>query len=82
MLSPRNSNGTLELANDDGSKSFPLSEQVSTILRNPEILMDDFKRALQSYCLETNRDWAMILKEECPDDAAYRSLRSLLRTFE
>ena len=82
MLSPQAAGDQIELTNDDGDKSIPLSDEIRTVLVNPDILMDEFKRALQSYCLETNRDWAMILKDECPDDTAYRQLRVRLRTFE
>ena len=82
MLSPRMTDDQAELANADGSKTFPLSNEIRTVLVNPDILMDEFKRALQSYCLDTNRDWALILKDECPDDTAYRQLRVRLRTFQ
>ena len=81
MLSPRMLDGQLELENDDGRLSFPLSDEVRALLIHPDIHIDDFKHTLQSYCLDTNRDWATTLKGECPNDTAYRRLRVRLRTF-
>ena len=80
MLTPKKEGDQILLVNSDGSQSFPLSEKVWEILNKPDILMDDFKKVIQSYALETNRDWAMILKKECSSDVEYRNLRSSIRT--
>lgn len=82
MLAPKKDGDQIVLVSDDGSKSFPVTEKVWKILSNPEILMDDFKKVLQSYALETNREWAMILKQECPSNADYRDLRVSIRSGE
>ena len=82
MLSPQKEGDQFILVNDDKSKQIPLTEQVWKILIDPEILLNDFTRVIRSYTLETNRDWALILKDECPNDDAYRKLRVRLRTFE
>ena len=58
MLTTKKEGDQILIVNDDGSKSFPVSEKAWKALSDPEILMDDFKRAIQSYTLETNRDWA------------------------
>ena len=79
MLSPQKEGDQFILVNDDESKKIPLTEQVWKILIDPEILLNDFTRVIRSYTLETNRDWAVILKEECPTTDEYRSLRALIR---
>ena len=79
MLTPKKAGDQISLANEDGSKSFPLTEKVWKFLTDPNLLMDDFKKVLQSYVLETNRDWAVILKDECPSDVEYRQTRSAIR---
>ncbi len=80
MLKPKKEGDQLVLVNDDGSKTIPLTEKVWDVLGDPDILMDAFKRALQSYTLETNPEWAQILKEECPQETDYRALRVSIRT--
>ena len=79
MLSPQKEGDQIILVNDDKSQKIPLTEQVWKILIDPEILLNDFTRVIRSYTLETNRDWAVILKEECPTTNEYRSLRALIR---
>ena len=79
MLSPQKEGDQFVLVNDDKSKKIPLDEKVWEVLINPDILLGDFTRVIQSYTLKENRDWAVILKEECPTTDEYRSLRALIR---
>ena len=79
MLSPQKEGDLFVLVNDDKSKKIPLDEKVWEVLINPDILLNDFTRVIQSYTLKENRDWAVILKEECPTTNEYRALRALIR---
>ena len=79
MLSPQKEGDQFILVNDDKSKKIPLNDEVWKLLINPDILLGDFTRLIQSYTLKENRDWAVVLKEECPTSDEYRSLRALIR---
>jgi hypothetical protein len=79
MLSPVKEGDDYALVNEDGSAKVPLTADVWKALNDPDVLMDNFQKILQSYTLETNRDWAMVLKAECPTTEDYRALRSKMR---
>jgi hypothetical protein len=81
MLEPAKNGDQIKLVTDDGSQEIPLDDTVWGLLSDEEILLDDFKKVIQSYTLQNNRDWAMMLKEHCPTTDDYRQLRAKIRMF-
>jgi hypothetical protein len=60
-------------------ESLPLRDDVWERLRDPEAVFADWKKFLQKWSIHVEK--APLLKRECPEDAEYRRLRTLVRTF-
>jgi hypothetical protein len=82
MLEPRKEGDQVKLATPDGSREIPIEDKVWEVLKDEEILLDDFVRVIQSYTLQNNKEWALALKEECPETDDYRVLRSKIRLVD
>ena len=67
------------LVAEDGQKIL-LRDDVWQRLRDAEAIFSEWKTLLQKWSIHSEK--AEILKRECPDEGAYRSLRTAIRTFQ
>jgi len=66
------------LVADDGER-MPIREDVWERLRDPAIIFAEWKAFLQKWSIHIEK--APLLKRECPTDAEYRELRTVIRMF-
>ena len=67
------------LVADDGER-LAIRDDVWQRLSDPSGIFAEWKLLLQKWSIHTDK--APLLKRECPDDHAYRALRTLVRTFQ
>ena len=66
------------LVAEDGKK-IPLRDDVWERLKDANEIFSEWKQLLQKWSIHSGK--ADILKQECPDEAHYRSLRTVIRTY-
>lgn len=70
--------GKHTLVAEDGD-TIELRDDVWERLRDPEMIFSEWKQFLQKWSIHVEK--APILKQECPTDHEYRTLRTTIRTF-
>ena len=73
----KNPDGSIALTASDGTE-VAVPADVLAKLQDSDVIMSEWKRYLQGFALQ-NMTHAKALKAECPGDAEYRRLRSMLR---
>jgi len=63
----------------DGER-IEMRDDVWERLRSPDMLFNDFKQLIRKWSIHVDR--APLLSQECPTDAEYRQLRSLIRMYK
>lgn len=63
----------------EGGK-ITLRDDVWERLRDKEVIFSEWKQFLQKWSIHLEK--APLLKQECPSDQAYRTLRTIIRTCD
>ena len=63
----------------DGGR-LEIRDDVWERLRSPDMLFSEFRALLQKWSIHVEK--TSILKQECPTEAEYRQLRSLIRMYK
>ena len=64
----------------ENGDTIELRDDVWERLRDAEMLFSEWKQLLQKWSIHVEK--APLLKQECPTDHEYRTLRTTIRTYE
>ena len=64
----------------EGGDAIPIRDDVWERLRDPNEIFSEWKKLLQKWAIHVGK--AGLLKDECPAENDYRTLRTAIRVFE
>ena len=64
----------------EGGEKIPVRDDVWDRLKDVDEIFSEWKLLLQKWSIHVDK--APLLKSECPSEAEYRELRTVIRTFE